>query len=827
VFVPAGFPAFARLSSVPGGRMTQPTLAVVVALFVATATARAGTTVTPPAVKLDSPEASQQLLVTLDAPVRDGTRTAAYESANPAVAAVDAAGMVTPKGEGRTEIVVKNGAEVVRVPVEVVGLKAPRPVSFEYDIIPVLTKASCNGGGCHGKAEGQQGFKLSVFGFDPAADYQALVAEGRGRRTFPAAPENSLILMKGTGQTPHGGGKKIDRDSLRYRRLVRWLAEGGRYGTEEAQPVLSIEVEPAQRTLALGATQQLRVTAVSADGTRRCVTAEAEYDSNAGLIAGADGRGLVKAGSTPGEAGILVRYAGHVTVARVTLPRPGMTFARPPEANFVDKHVWDKLAMLGIPPSEMADDAAFLRRVHLDTIGTLPTADEARAFLADKATDKRAKLIDKLLERPEYADFWAMKWSDILRVDKDNVTPQGAVAMTRWLRRQVAENRPYDQFARDVLLATGSTTAEGPAAFYKAVGTPEVAARSISQVFLGVRIECAQCHHHPSEKWGQDDYWALAGLFSGVARKPLPGGSESVVWKAGTDLGPTVGKKKAKKGVEPTNTVPAKPLGAPAPTFTPDDDRRKALAAWMTTADNPYFAHMIANRLWAHYLGRGLVEPLDDLRATNPASNEPLLAALAADVRAKKFDLKAFTKTLLNSRTYQLASRSVPGNADDEQNFSHAAVKAMPAEVLLDAICQVTGAPEKFNGWPDGFRAIQVWDNRMPSYFFRIFGRPVRYSVCECERGTDPSIAQALHLMNSPEIADKVHARKGVARKLADSDKKPDAVIDELYLSALSRPPTDDERKRLLELFADGDRRAAVEDVLWAVLNTKEFLYNR
>ena len=807
--------------------MTKPVRALLLTLLVASPTF-AGVQVSPSAVKLDSPEASQQLLVTLDAPIRDGTREATYESADASIAVVDAVGMVTPRGEGRTEVRVKVGSDVVRIPVEVTGLKKPRPVSFEHDIIPILTKASCNSGGCHGKAEGQQGFKLSVFGFDPAADYQAFVTESRGRRIFPASPASSLLLLKATGQTPHGGGKKIDKDSLRYRRVLRWLNEGAQFGSAEATPVVALEVEPATRTLALGASQQLRVTAIAVDGTRRCVTAEAEYDSNAGNIAGVDGHGLVKAGDRPGEAGILVRYMGHVTVSRITLPRPGVKFARPAEVNFVDKHVWDKLAALGIPPSELADDATFLRRVSLDTIGTLPTAEEARVFLADKAPDKRAKLIEKLFQRPEYADYWAMIWSDILKVDKDSVTPQGAVAMTRWLRKQFAENRPYDQFARDVVLATGDTTAEGPAAFYKAVATPEIAARSISQVFLGIRIECAQCHHHPSEKWGQEDYWALAGLFSGITRKPLPGGSEAVVWKAGVDLGPTLTKKlKSKAKAIPVDTVPAKPLGATATDYTPDVDRRKTMADWMTGPENPYFAPIIVNRLWAHYFGRGLVEPLDDMRATNPASNEPLLNALAVHLRTLKFDLKAFTKFLLNSRTYQLASASAAGNANDEQNFSHAAVKAMPAEVLLDAICQVTGVPEKFNGWPDGYRAIQVWDNRMPSYFFRIFGRPVRYSVCECERGTDPSIAQALHLMNSPEISAKVRDRKGIARKLGDSVKPPTVVIEELFLSSLSRLPTEDERKRLLEVFKDGDRRGAVEDVVWAILNMKEFLYNR
>jgi hypothetical protein len=807
--------------------MTKPTVALLLTLLLGPTAAHAAVRVTPSAVTLDSPEASQQLLVTLE--TADGTRTATYEVADPAVAAVDAAGRVTPKAEGKTEVRVRHGSETVRVPVEVTGLKSPRPVSFEQEVIPILTKASCNSGGCHGKAEGQGGLKLSVFGFDPAADFQALVIEGRGRRVFPASPENSLFLKKAAGLAPHGGGRKIDTDGHRYRRLLRWVREGTQFGGEKSPAVTALEVEPTQRTLALGGTQQLRVTAIFADGSRRCVTAEAGFDSNAGTIAGVDGRGLVTAGDKPGEAAILVRYMGQVTVCRVTLPRPGVKFPRPAETNFVDKHVWDKLERLGIPPSELADDAAFLRRVYLDTIGTLPTAAEASAFLADAAPNKRAKLIDALLERPEYADFWALKWSDILKVDKDAVTPQGAVAMTRWVRRQIAENRPYDQFTRDIVTARGSTTADGPAAIYKSLGTPEVAARSISQVFLGVRIECAQCHHHPSEKWSQDDYWALAGMFSGVTRKPLPGGAEAVVWTVGTDLGPKVGKVKPKKGVTPVPVqgVPAAPLGAEPKEFAPSEDRRRVLADWMTAPDNPYFATAIANRMWAHYFGRGLVEPIDDIRATNPASNEPLLAALTAHLRERKYDLKAFTKTLLNSRAYQLGSTATAGNATDEQNFSHAAVKPMAAEVLLDAVSQVTGAPEKFNGWPEGYRAIQVWDNRMPSYFFRIFGRPVRYSVCECERGTDPSIAQALHLMNSPEIAAKIRARGGTARKLAESDRKPAAIIDELFLAALGRRPTDAERAKLLEAFIDGDRRAAVEDVLWAILNSKEFLYNR
>jgi hypothetical protein len=502
----------------------------------------------------------------------------------------------------------------------------------------------------------------------------------------------------------------------------------------------------------------------------------------------------------------------------VTLPRPGVQFARPAEANFIDRHVWDRLQRLGIPPSGPADDSTFLRRVYLDTIGTLPTAAEARAFLTSTDPLRRAKLIDQLLERPEYADYWAMIWSDLLRVDKDAVTSRGAIAMTRWLRRQFAENRSYDEFVRAILSARGSTGREGPAALYVVLDSPEALSRSVAQLFLGVRIACAQCHHHPSDRWGQDDYFALAGFFSGVSRKILPTGSAAIFTTVGADL--TNPRTKV--------AVPARALGAEPIDLTDTPDRRAALADWMTAPDNAFFAPAIANRLWSHYFGRGIVEPIDDIRPTNPATNEPLLADLARHVREMKYDLKAVTRTLLNSRAYQLESRTNEGNAADAQNFSHATVKALPAEVLLDAICEVTGVPEKFNGWPDGYRAIQIWDNRMPSYFFRIFGRPMRASVCECERSNEPSISQALHLMNSAEVSDKLRARTGAARRLAASSKPPAEIVDELYLAALARFPTTKERELMLAGFSSpgADRRAATEDVLWTLLNSKEFLYN-
>ncbi len=777
----------------------------------------------PAQITLDSPESTEQLLVwgrAADGRDEDWTRRATYRVASDHVV-VSPQGRVTPNQEGQTELEVVLGERVLRVPVTVRGLATPQPVSFAGDVIPILSKAGCNAGGCHGKAEGQNGFKLSVFGFDPVADHQALVYEGRGRRVFLAAPEQSLLLLKATGTSPHGGGQKMAVDSLWYRRLHRWLAEGGRLEAGEREPVVNIRVEPAEVTLADFGEQQLRVVARHGDGTERNVTIEAEYQSNSDAVAAADREGLVIATDVPGEAAILVRYLGHVAVCRVTHPHAAGEFERPAESNFVDRMVWDKLARLNIRPSPTADDATFLRRVYLDVIGTLPTADEARAFLADAGPDKRTRLIDALLDRPEYAIYWAQKWADLLQVDKDTITPQGAVAFTRWIHEQLAGNEPYDVWVRAIITARGSTLASSPAAFYQVQADPEQAARAVSQLFLGVRIECAQCHHHPFERWDQSDYYALAGFFTGLDRRPAPQGGLKIVPKA------TAGVDLNLKHPRTALPVPAAALGSPPVEFGDELDRRRALAAWMTQTDNPYLARTLVNRLWSHYFGRGLVEPVDDLRATNPATNEPLLDALAAHLIERQFDIKALTRTLLNSRAYQLSSAALPENALDEQNHSHAAWKPLPAEVLLDAISLVTGVPEEFNGWPRGYRAIQVWDNKLPSTFLETFGRPTRQSVCACERGTEPSVAQALHLMNSPLTAQKLSDRTGRAAQLAGSASSAAEIIDELFLAALSRYPTDGEREVMLAAF-DGaaDRRESVEDVLWTLLNTKEFVFN-
>jgi hypothetical protein len=775
--------------------------------------------VSPTAIQLDRPEASQQILVTeVDGERRrDVTREAKYEFAAPNIATAAADGLLRPATEGTTQLAVKFGDKTVNVPVTVTGLQNPVPVSFSFEVLPLLTKGRCNSGGCHGKAEGQNGFKLSLFGFDAQTDHDALLKEGKGRRVSLTDPKTSLLLLKGTATVPHGGGRKIEPGSAGEHRLRRWIEAGAEFSVPNERQIVSIEVEPAQVVIAANGSQQLRVTAIDDAGGKRCATVEADYISNAPHVADANSRGLLQASDVPGEAAILVRYLGHVAVCRVVMPRPGSTFQRPAENNFIDKHVWDKLTRLGIPPSEPIDDATFLRRAFLDVIGTLPTAAEARAFLVDTSPDKRAKVVDALLARPEYAEYWAMKWSDLLKADKLKITPQGTVGLTRWLRKQFAANRPYDEMVREILTIQGPIQSESPAAFFKTLDTPEVTSRAVSQLFLGVRIECAQCHHHPSERWSQDDYAGLAGFFSGITVKKLPDNTDAIVAKAGAD------QKHPRTG----ELVPARALGAKAADFANTTDRRVALATWMTAADNPFFAKAIANRLWSHYFGRGLVEPIDDNRATNPATNEPLLAALEAHLKEVKYDLKAFTKTLLLSRAYQLGP-ATDANRDDRQHFSHARPKALEAEVLLDAICQTTGVPEKFNGWPEGVRSIQVWDNRMPSYFFRIFGRHVRATVCECERSNEPSISQALHLLNSPEVNQKLTHRRGVARKLAESPLSNDQITDEIYLSTLNRFPTADERTLLQPAFetAGANRHQALEDLLWAVMNTKEFLYN-
>jgi hypothetical protein len=688
-----------------------------------------------------------------------------------------------------------------------------RPFHFENDVSPVLSRYGCNSSGCHGKAEGQGGFKLSVFAFDPAADHAAVVKEGRGRRVVPAAPDESLLLLKASGRAPHGGGVKLPFDSPDYRTLRNWIAAGMPVGDPNAPRVVALRVEPAERVAGMRERVPLTVRARYADGREVDVTCHARFQSNHDGLAAVSADGVIATASTPGEVAVMAAYQGHVGLCRVIIPRPGAGVKNSlPQFNVVDELVDRKLAKLNVAPSPVCDDATFLRRAHLDLIGLPPTPAEVRAFLADTAADKRATVIDRLLERAEFADLMALRWADLLRVDRLALGHPRAYAYYRWIRTAFADNTPFDRFARDLIAAEGPL-ADAPAGhFYQAVPKPGDAASGIAQVFLGVRIACAQCHHHPSDRWTQTDYAGLVAYFAPVSVQ-----GEAVVASG----------EAAFKHPRTGEAVSARPLGASAAATRPAADRRPELVSWMTSPDNPYFARNLANRVWADLLGRGIVEPVDDVRATNPPSNPELLDALARYVVEKKYDVRELVRLICRSRVYQTSSAPNETNEKDEQNFSRGLFKRPPAEVLLDLIGTATGVRDRFAGLPAGTRAVQVWDSQTKHEFLKLFGRPERTTACACERTTEPSTAQVLNLLNSAALQKKLSHEAGTVARLVAAEADDGKLIDELYLTAFARPPTAAERAKRVEYLAGKpDRRKATEDVLWAMLNSLEFLFN-
>jgi hypothetical protein len=778
--------------------------------------------VTPAAVRLQGPGATYSLLVdgkTADGRVVDLTRRAHFRSLGPTVARVTEAGLVQAVGDGSAEVVVEAGGRRVLVPVRVDGAALPHRYHFENDIVPLLSRFGCNSSGCHGSALGQNGFKLSVFGSDPAADYAALVEESRGRRVLPAAPEGSLVLAKASGSVPHGGGVRIRRRSREYETLRGWLAAGVPVGDPAAPHVVAVRLEPAERVLAMKAEQQLRVVARYDDGREADVTAHARFQSNNEGLAAVSAGGLVTAGQVPGEAAVMASFMGAVDLFRAVIPRPDRIAAYPalPENNFIDALVFRKLKKLNILPSDPAADAEFLRRVYLDVIGTLPTPAEARRFLADRRPDRRARLVDDLLSRPEFADYWALTWADLLRVDRQALGHKQAYAYYRWLRDGFARNRPLDEMARDLLTAEGPLGESGPAGFYKVVRKPGEMAGTLSQVFLGVRIACAECHHHPFDRWSQTDYYGMEAFFAPVTLRPSARGEEVLAGGDPVTRNPRTGA-----------AVVAHALGLPAPPANPRGDRRRVLAAWLTAPENPWFARNLANRAWAHFLGRGLVEPVDDVRATNPPTNPELLDALARHLAEARFDFRQLIRTITASRVYQLSSRPNDTNARDEQNYSRALFRRPGAEVLLDMVSQTTGVPERFSGVPPGRRAIQLWDSKVPHYFLKLFGRPVRLSACECERSGEPSVSQVLHLLNSPAIQEKLSHERGTVARLVVAKADDGDLTEELYLTFYSRMPTDAERREAVAYLQGrrGRQREAAEDLAWTMLNSLEFVFN-
>jgi hypothetical protein len=701
-------------------------------------------------------------------------------------------------------------------------------VTFERDVEPILTRAGCNAGACHGKARGQNGFSLSLLGFDPGHDYEAIAKDAGGRRVSRLRPAESLLLGKATARLPHGGGLRLRPGTSGYDTVLRWIASGMPRTPPDAPRVERIAVEPTERTLKPSESFSLRATAHYTDGTAEDVTTLAAFASSESALVKVDANGRVTAGPVPGDATISARFVGLFANCDVNIPLPGAVpaarYDQLPRSNFIDGHVWTKLRKLGLLPSAPAGDATFLRRAYLDVIGRLPSPDEVRQFLVDTSPDKRARLVARLLDRPEYADHWANKWVDLLRPNPYRVGIKAVLNLDGWIRDAFRRNLPYDRFVYDIVTARGSTFEQGPATIFRDRREPEEIAPMVSQLFLGIRLECAKCHHHPFESWDQAQFYEFAAYFARIGRKgtglsPPISGSEEMIYtgKSGSVRHPLTGEVLGPRAL----------YGSAPVSEDPDADPREALARWMIAPENPYFARVIVNRVWADLNGRGIVDPVDDLRATNPPSNGPLLDALADDFRRHGYDLKHLIGTILSSSVYALSSEPNERNVADTRNFSRHYRQRLRAEVLLDAISDVTGVPDTFAAAPPGSRASAIWTHRVPSLFLDTFGRPDPNQDPPCERTSDTSVVQALHLMNAPELHKKITSDVGRAARLARGQEPPRAIVEELYLLAYARLPTDEERAFGVSLFEGpkADRRAAVEDLLWALLNSAEFVF--
>jgi hypothetical protein len=790
----------------------------------------------PHKLTLRGRDARRQLVVTgvySSGQERDAAPQVTFAAKPAGVISVAADGFVTPLASG-TATVTASGPEGLSAAVRVAVEKFDEqiPINFGNQIVPIFTKLGCNSGGCHGKSSGQNGFKLSLLGFYPEEDYEFLVKEARGRRLFPAAPERSLLLLKATNTIAHGGGMRIDRDSYEYALLKSWIEQGMPFGSKDDPTITRIEAYPPLRTMDRGARQQIAVYAHFSDGSVRDVTRVAQFEPNDTEMAEVSKTGVVRTLDLTGQAAVMVRFQGAVSVFRASIPMGLKVDDRLPKPrNFVDELVFAKLSKLGIPPSAASDDGMFLRRVCLDLTGKLPTADEARAFLEDKDNidnniAKRDKLIDRLLESNEYADFFANKWSTILRNRRTNQNyTRGTYAFYQWIRDSVRSDKPYDQFVREIVAASGEISDHPPVAWYRTLRTATDQLEDTAQLFLGVRIQCARCHHHPFEQWSQRDYAAFQAFFSRVARKPgihgLQLNDEPRIYH-NRGLATEPNPRNMREQLKPTG------LGGQPLELSEDDDPRQALADWMAEKDNPFFARALVNRYWKHFFGRGIVEPEDDMRITNPPSNPELLDGLAKSFIDGGFRIRPLVRTILQSQTYQLSSEPNEYNLIDRQCFSRYYPKRMNAEVVFDAINQVTANRPNFPNLPQGTRAVQLPDAAITNYFLSVFGKPEGASPCECERSTDANLAQILHLMMSREVEGKLRARPTqllVNGQLSDKDR-----VRELYLWAFARYPSDEELKfnlAYLDKKPFGERLQAYEDMLWALLNAKEFSFVR
>ncbi len=779
----------------------------------------------PEQFTLTGPEARQTLVLESFSGERANGQLAdgvAYSSSDPAVVTIED-GVAIPLANGTSTITATSGDRSASTAVTVTAMDQPFAWSFRNHVESVLSKASCNTGACHGALAGKKGFKLSLGAFDPQSDYFYITRQARARRVVLSDPGRSLVLTKPTGAVPHKGGLRFRTDSYEYRVLSEWIAAGA-HGPQDDDPRLErLEILPGATVLAAGAKQQLIVRAHFTDGHSEDVTRWARFTSSNESVAQVDDLGLVSV-SGHGEAAIKAWYLSQNVMATLSVGYehdvdPAL-FANAPNSNFIDELVLAKLRDLNIPPSPPASDAEFLRRAYLDTIGLLPTVDETRAFLADSSTDKRDRLIDDLLGRPEFVDYWSYKWSDLLLVNSEKLQPAAMWSYHQWIRNRVAANTPWDEFARQIVTATGSTLENGAANFFVLHQDPPDVAETVSVAFLGMSINCAKCHNHPLEKWTNDQYYGMANLFARVRSKEASDAGNRVVYAvtSGEWVQPRTGKP------QPPCPLDGQPLA-----FDAEADRRGPLADWLTSPENPYFSRAITNRVWANFFGVGLVEAVDDLRLTNPPSNAELFAAATDYLVEHHYDLKALMRVILQSATYARSSKPLETNVEDTRFYSRYYPRRMMAEVLLDALSQVSGANTEFKDYAPGTRAIQLPDVSVDSYFLKTFGRPVRGITCECERTAQPSMVQVLHISNGDTVNQKLSAKGNRIEQMLAADFANARMIEEAYLAALCRFPTGAERARLsaaLDEAAAGDRREAIEDLYWSILSSKEFLFN-
>lgn len=716
-------------------------------------------------------------------------------------------------------------------------------VSFRNDVMAVLSKAGCNQGTCHGNLNGKGGLKLSLRGEDPAFDFAALTRDQLGRRTNALRPTDSLMLLKATATIPHEGGRRFAADAPEYAILRSWIAAGLPNDVAQAPQVQRIEVTPRAMVLVEPVDHvSLHIQAFLANGKTRDVTRLAVYEpTNQVVIVNPEGEVRKAPELSPGvkETTLLVRYLDKQTIVRLAFvpARPDYRWLPIPEHNEIDRHVFAKLKTLRTLPSALSSDSTFLRRAFLDTLGVLPTAAEARDFLNDSRADKRARLIDHLLDRPEFADFWALKWADLLHNEEKVLDAKGVRVFHGWIRQSIAEGKPLNAMARELVAAQGSTYTNPPANFYRALRDPYARAEAVGQVFLGVRLQCAKCHNHPFDQWKQDDYHSLATFFSRIQYKVLENNRKDNLDKHEFIGEQIIWQDRETEGKNPRTGMAIAPqlLGIQTASLDPAIDRLQVLADWVGSPANSFFARAQANRIWYHLLGRGIVDPIDDFRLTNAPSNPPLLDALSKELVDHHFDLRQLVRTIMNSRTYQLSALPNETNREDETNFSHASVRRLPAEVLLDAYAQVTEVPLRLNGYPSGMRAGQMPGvaqsrdrDRRPSeseMFLRTFGKPERLLTCECERSEDTTLVQAFRTLTGEPLHSMLTAKDNRIGRLIAAGALDDTMLEEFFLATLSRLPTDTERRSILsDLGHAKDRRAAWEDIGWGLLNCKEFL---